>query len=44
VLLGSDFPFDMGVMDPVDRVRSAGLSGDDCDAICGGNAAALLGL
>jgi aminocarboxymuconate-semialdehyde decarboxylase len=44
VLLGSDFPFDMGVEDPVARVQAAGFSADECDAICGGNAAALLGL
>jgi aminocarboxymuconate-semialdehyde decarboxylase len=45
VLLGSDFPFDMGVEDPVARVQAVpSLSADERDAICGGNAAALLGL
>jgi aminocarboxymuconate-semialdehyde decarboxylase len=44
VLLGSDFPFDMGVEDPVGHVHACGLSDGDKRAICGGNAAALLGL
>jgi aminocarboxymuconate-semialdehyde decarboxylase len=44
VLLGSDFPFDMGVEDPVGHVHACGLDDDDKRAICGGNAAALLGL
>ncbi|WP_151772424.1 amidohydrolase family protein [Streptomyces abyssomicinicus] len=42
VLLGSDFPFDMGSDDPVAALRAAGLSGSDFDAVRGGNAAALL--
>ncbi|WP_367039144.1 amidohydrolase family protein [Streptomyces sp. Je 1-332] len=42
VLLGSDFPFDMGSDDPVRALRSAGLSKDDFDAVRGANAAALL--
>jgi aminocarboxymuconate-semialdehyde decarboxylase len=41
VLLGSDFPFDMGVTDPVERVRAAGLTDADTAAVLGGNAAAL---
>lgn len=42
VLLGSDYPFDMGVGNPVDRLEAAGLDPDAVRAIAGGNAAALL--
>ncbi|MDH6565345.1 aminocarboxymuconate-semialdehyde decarboxylase [Streptomyces sp. SAI-117] len=42
VLLGSDFPFDMGTEDPLGALRAAGLSDADFDAVRGGNAAALL--
>jgi aminocarboxymuconate-semialdehyde decarboxylase len=41
VLLGSDYPFDMGVTDPVDRLESAGLDAAAVAAIAGGNAAHL---
>lgn len=44
VTLGSDYPFDMGVEDPVDRLEAAGFDGPTTDAIRGGNAARLLGL
>ncbi|GAA2286721.1 amidohydrolase family protein [Streptomyces atrovirens] len=44
VLLGSDFPFDMGTEDPVAALRAARLSQTDFDAVRGGNAAALLSL
>jgi predicted TIM-barrel fold metal-dependent hydrolase len=44
VTLGSDYPFDMGVEDPVDRLEAAGLDAATTDAIRGGNAARLLGL
>jgi aminocarboxymuconate-semialdehyde decarboxylase len=44
VVLGSDYPFDMGVEDPVDRLSAAGLSATDEEAIRGGNAVRLLGL
>ncbi|MGW7051117.1 amidohydrolase family protein [Streptomyces sp. NPDC054887] len=44
VLLGSDFPFDMGSSDPVAALRAAGLSADECAAVRGTNAAALLNL
>ncbi|MFF5898681.1 amidohydrolase family protein [Streptomyces argenteolus] len=44
VLLGSDFPFDMGVDDPVGALRAARLSVADFDAVRGGNAAPLLRL
>ncbi|MCF4121083.1 amidohydrolase [Antribacter sp. KLBMP9083] len=41
VLLGSDYPFDMGVDDPVERAREAGLAPDDVAAVLGGNAERL---
>jgi predicted TIM-barrel fold metal-dependent hydrolase len=44
VMLGTDYPFDMGVSDPVDRLDLAGFSGADRDAIAGLNAASLFGL
>ncbi len=40
VLLGSDYPFDMGVTDPLQRLAAA-LSADQSAAVAGGNAAAL---
>ncbi|HUZ82585.1 MAG TPA: amidohydrolase family protein [Gaiellaceae bacterium] len=43
VLLGSDYPFDMGDSDPAGVVRSAGLRATDEAAILGGNARRLLG-
>lgn len=43
VTLGSDYPFDMGVDDPVDRLVAAGLDDATVTAIRGGNAARLLG-
>lgn len=43
VLLGSDYPFDMGLDDPVEFVRSAGLPADVAERILSGNADALLG-
>ncbi|MGW0842722.1 amidohydrolase family protein [Streptomyces sp. NPDC002787] len=42
VLLGSDFPFDMGTDDPLGALRAAELPEPDFHAIRGGNAAALL--
>lgn len=42
VLLGSDYPFDMGVERPAEIVRSLGLPPDDQSAILGGNALRLL--
>jgi aminocarboxymuconate-semialdehyde decarboxylase len=42
VLLGSDYPFDMGVADPVDRVRAAGLDEEAADGILSGNFARLV--
>ncbi|MFJ5785892.1 amidohydrolase family protein [Streptomyces hydrogenans] len=44
VLLGSDFPFDMGSDDPVGALSAAGLTEADFDAIRGANAASLLTL
>ena len=43
VTLGSDYSFDMGVEDPVDRLAAAGLDDVTVTAIRGGNAARLLG-
>jgi predicted TIM-barrel fold metal-dependent hydrolase len=43
VTLGSDYPFDMGVDDPVGRLTAAGLDDPTVTAIRGGNAARLLG-
>ncbi len=44
VVLGTDYPFDMGVTDPVDRAAAAGLTEADLTAILSANAASLLGL
>ncbi|MDR6636999.1 amidohydrolase family protein [Paenarthrobacter nitroguajacolicus] len=41
VLLGSDYPFDMGAGDPVDEVHAAGLPTADAARVLAGNAAAL---
>jgi aminocarboxymuconate-semialdehyde decarboxylase len=43
VLLGSDYPFDMGSDRPAELVRGLGLAPEDEDAILGGNALRLLG-
>ncbi|KSU76816.1 aminocarboxymuconate-semialdehyde decarboxylase [Pseudarthrobacter enclensis] len=42
VLMGSDFPFDMGPQDPVAEVRNAGLPAAATEQILSGNAEALL--
>ena len=42
VLLGSDYPFDMGSERPAEIVRALGLAPEDEDAILGGNALRLL--
>ncbi|MGW0912490.1 amidohydrolase family protein [Streptomyces sp. NPDC002784] len=42
VLLGSDFPFDMGTRDPLGALRAARLPEADFEAVRGGNAIALL--
>jgi aminocarboxymuconate-semialdehyde decarboxylase len=44
ILLGTDYPFDMGVTDPVERAAAAGLPAADLTAILSGNAAALFGI
>ena len=41
VLLGSDYPFDMGTEDPVGELRAAGLASQDEVMILAGNAAGL---
>jgi aminocarboxymuconate-semialdehyde decarboxylase len=45
VMLGTDYPFDMGIEDPLARLDAVlGLLPRDADLIRGGTAAALLGL
>ncbi|GAA2557881.1 amidohydrolase family protein [Streptomyces levis] len=44
VLLGSDFPFDMGTDDPLGALRAVDLPATDFHSVRGGNAAALLNL
>ncbi len=45
ILLGTDYPYDMGEDDPLGLLgRVSGLAPDDIDLIRGGNAARLLGL
>ena len=44
MLLGSDHPFDMGTIRPVDEVRELGLPSTDEAAVLGGNAERLLDL
>ena len=44
VFLGSDYPYDMGMMDCVRHVRALDIAAADRDTILGGHAAALLGL
>jgi len=45
ILLGTDYPYDMGESDPLGLLdKVSGLAPDDVDLISGGNAARLLGL
>jgi aminocarboxymuconate-semialdehyde decarboxylase len=43
IVMGTDYPFDMGDYDPVGHVCNAGLDGATAAAICGDNAKRLLG-
>ena len=44
VMLGSDYPFDMGVTDAPARARAAALPAADLERVLSGNASALFGL
>ena len=44
VLLGSDFPFDMGPRSPVQEVKNLDISDEEKEKILGGNASRLMGL
>jgi aminocarboxymuconate-semialdehyde decarboxylase len=45
VLLGTDYPYDMGETDPLGLINKvSGLSPEDVDRVIGGNAARLLGI
>jgi aminocarboxymuconate-semialdehyde decarboxylase len=44
IVMGTDYPFDMGDYDPVGHVCGAGLDDATVAAVCGGNTARLLGL
>jgi predicted TIM-barrel fold metal-dependent hydrolase len=44
VMLGSDYPFDMGNENPVDLVRAASFNVETEGKILGGNITRLLGL
>jgi aminocarboxymuconate-semialdehyde decarboxylase len=43
VALGTDYPFDMGITDPLERLAAAGLEPAEAEMVRGGSAAALLG-
>jgi aminocarboxymuconate-semialdehyde decarboxylase len=43
VMLGSDYPFDMGTPDGVSQVRGLSVAAADQDAVLGGTALGLLG-
>jgi aminocarboxymuconate-semialdehyde decarboxylase len=43
VMLGSDYPFDMGDLDPLATLDAAGLAAEQRDAIASGNARRLFG-
>jgi aminocarboxymuconate-semialdehyde decarboxylase len=42
IVMGTDYPFDMGEYDPVGHVCGAGLNAAQVAAVCGGNAQRLL--
>jgi aminocarboxymuconate-semialdehyde decarboxylase len=44
VVIGTDYPFDMGHYDPLDQIASTALDDSVRDAIRGGTAAKLLKL
>jgi len=44
IVMGTDYPYDMGEYEPVAHVLEAGLDDAAVAAICGGNAKELLGL
>ncbi|WP_296332405.1 amidohydrolase family protein [Reyranella sp.] len=44
ILMGTDYPFDMGMYEPIEFVSGAKLTASDKQAILGGNAARLLKL
>lgn len=44
MVMGSDYPFDMGTEDPADRVRTALTDPDALRAVLGANAETLFGL
>ena len=45
ILLGTDYPYDMGESDPLGLISKVeSLSKKDLSAICGGNAIKLLGI
>ena len=43
VVLGTDYPFEMGDLDPVTFIKSAGLTPEQEEQILSGNAARLFG-
>ncbi len=44
ILMGTDYPFDMGEYDPIGHLAESGLDAETLAAIAGGNAARLMGL
>jgi aminocarboxymuconate-semialdehyde decarboxylase len=44
LLIGTDYPFDMGETDPLGLLARTDLPSDDIEAIAGGNASRLFGL
>src|SRR3954468_17880998 len=44
IVMGTDYPFDMGEYDPIGHVAGLELDEETFSAICGGNAALALGL
>jgi aminocarboxymuconate-semialdehyde decarboxylase len=44
VVMGSDYPFDMGMKDPLRQIAEADLTEAERDMVRGGNACLLLGI